>query len=353
MVQLQLWTEEFLPRPLVAIERCKFHQVPSPTRCIGGWTSLKTMALWLFLEVSTMILQVLAPQIQIEMPHVLFYEVRWWTLSLTFLCDLPDASFFLHFPQETKHELSPGKPNTKEKSSGEASRLEALCDVSVLFFPRKPSVRVWFASAKRTSSIPGTTWGHGELPRLRACEGKVPLFCWLHLALLVGLFEFSGWFLHWWKIASFWWKLQIKNSIWFFNPTFYLRTPGAYSRTATRSKKCASHGVVGNLLSGVHGSWNESVGILAVISIYLGGQNLVPLRRIRKTLIFPMSIGAWFCPSTAGCRFQVNCTSNCLGALDGVISRKHEVPNAQEWTNILHYGKLTYPWKIHHFDCSY
>ena len=63
-----------------------------------------------------------------------------------------------------------------------------------------------------------------------------------------------------------------------------MQKPGAYSGTPTRSKKCASHGVVGKLVSGLHGSWNGSVGIFDMISTYFDIQNLAPLRRMLKTL---------------------------------------------------------------------
>ena len=169
-----------------------------------------------------MILQVLSPQIQIEMPHIWLYEVWWWAIKpyLSCFCDLPDASVFFAFPTRNQIwiELSPGKlfKNFKGKL-----HFEALCDVLSSDLPRKPNVRVWFASAKRTEN-----WINGEKRGTRkpdrSCCNQVWklvdkfLFCWKGFYLV----QFNRWFLPFLCIASFWWKLKYHRNLILYFPAF-------------------------------------------------------------------------------------------------------------------------------------
>ena len=217
-----------------------------------------------------MILQVLSPQIQIEMPHIWLYEVWWWAIKpyLSCFCDLPDASVFFAFPTRNQIwiELSPGKLFVLTCQGSQTS----VCDL-----PQR--------KGQKTGSM-GRRGGPGNLTDHVATKFESLLISSFAVEKASTWFSLIVDFFHFCVLHPFDGNWNI-IAIWFFTSQLSpVQKPGAHSGAAARSKKCALHGVVGKLVSGLHGSWNGSVGIFDMISTYFGGQNLAPLRRMLKTL---------------------------------------------------------------------
>lgn len=248
-----------------------------------------------------MILQVLSPQIQIEMPHIWLYEVWWWAIKpyLSCFCDLPDASVFFAFPTRNQIwvELSPGKlfKNFKGKLHFETSLWcfsVLTCQgsqTSVCDLPQRKGLKTgstgrrggpgnlsWEAWERADEIWQGLThfWGSCCYQVWKLVDKF--LFCWKGFYLV----QISRWFLPFLCFASFWWKLKYhRNLILYFSRFTCAKTRSILWYPHTQQEMCLAWGV-----SGLHGSWKGSVGIFDMISTYFGGQNLAPLRRMLKTL---------------------------------------------------------------------